>query len=133
MRARDVRRPDGRRRDAVPQRHAHRREVELLLEHRDGAVGRAVADDDDLVSRIAESEERADAVDDHGLLVEGGHDHGHARRERRPEDLVERQVSACPQLRPHVPPGERREEEVQPVQDEEVEELRSHAAGAVGR
>ena len=76
---------------SIPSRSACRTgdEVEGLHERVERAVRRAVVDDHHLVTRVAEREQRAHALDDHGLLVERRHEHRDAGREWRPEQLVE--------------------------------------------
>jgi hypothetical protein len=110
--ARDVGAPERCRRDSRAQRLAHRHEVERLAQALEGLVGRAVVDDDHLVPRITQIEQRGGRGHDARLFVVGGQQHGHVGRERRGEDLVERHVRApAPELGEPVP-GDDREPDV---------------------
>src|SRR5262245_40713469 len=64
-------------------------EIELPVQQGEGAVAGAVVDDDDLMLRIVEPEQRTNDGDDHSLLVEDGHDHADGHRVLGPEDAVE--------------------------------------------
>ena len=79
---RDVHAPDRRGRQQDAERLAHRHEVEGLAEPFQRRVARAVVDDDHLVERVAQREQRANALDDRRLLVVGRHEHRDGRRDR---------------------------------------------------
>ena len=85
-------------------------------------VGRAVVDDDHLVARVAQVEQRLRRRDDACLLVERGQEHRDRRRERRREDLVERRVDAGAPVGRQPPPGDQREHQVHDGLDREVDE-----------
>jgi hypothetical protein len=118
--ARGVRRADLGRGDRGAQDLLGRDEVERLDEPRQGPVGRAVGHDDDLELGVAQAQEGADRLDDPGLLVERGQQHGHARRQRGRERLVGAGERAAAQVLGDRAPGDAGEGEVDRVQDGEV-------------
>ncbi len=68
----------------------------------------AVVDHDDLELRVAQLQQRVDALDDPRLLVVGGQQDRDRRRQRRRQRLVDRRVLQRAQVARDRPPGERR-------------------------
>src|SRR6185437_12758617 len=84
-------------------------------------VGRAVVDDHDLETRVALGEQRADGLEDHGLLVEGRDEDRDPRRERRRESLLVPGPAATADGARHTAPRQRPEQQVGQVEREGVE------------
>ena len=97
-------------------------ELEVVDEHVERAVCRAVIDHDDLVGRVVEAEEIFRGVDDDGRFVVRRHDDGDRHGEIRPRDALEFGKGDALVVFTDLHRTHEDKQQVNGVQDDEVDE-----------
>jgi hypothetical protein len=87
-------------------------------------VSGSIVDDDDLVLRIVQEQERAQALADRGLFVVGGHDEGDRRGGGRSYDHVEIPRRPAPPVASELDECDDREHQIERVERHEIDDER---------
>lgn len=106
--------------DALPVDGVDGLKLEFLSQDVHGAVGGAVADDDEFQVGVVEGEEAADALGDSGLFVEGGSEDGYVGGHLGAQEAAQIFAAGNSAVEAEFEDGAGEQQEVIAVDEEEI-------------
>ena len=124
VRQRSIHRAHFLRGDRLLMAHHRAHHLERFGRGGDGAILRSIVDDDDLVFRVVQEQERAQALADRGFLVVRGDDQRDRGRRGRAHHDVEIARGPAAAMAAQLEEADDREQQIQAVQGEEIHRRR---------